>query len=53
MQSSNDLARERDRAAFIGGNDDGNDDETRDIFKLDPGVGQKRKQMPISEEEGE
>jgi hypothetical protein len=49
-----DLAREeRDRAAFIGRNDEDECDDDRDILKLDTGVGRKRKQKPISDEQEE
>jgi hypothetical protein len=49
-----DLAREkRERAAFIGRNDEDEGDEDGDIFKLDAGVGRKRKQKPITSDEEE
>jgi hypothetical protein len=37
-----DLERQRDREAFVGKKDE-DDDETRDIFVLDAGIGKKRK----------
>jgi hypothetical protein len=49
-----DLAREkREKAAFIGRNDEDEGDEDGDIFKLDARVGRKRKQKPISSDEEE
>jgi hypothetical protein len=49
-----DLAREkREKAAFIGRNDEDEGDDDGDIFKLDTGVGRKRKQKPISSDEQE
>jgi hypothetical protein len=49
-----DLEREkREKAAFIGRNDEDEGDEDGDIFKLEAGVGRKRKQKPISSDEEE